>query len=449
MWDGLGDIIKGLVDPKVLGRHCLNYIHLYTKPLMLWRKMVSPLTDGVPILVTQLLYLLVVLIVVFNISTDLAVPYLVAEVALTCIPFLWLIIPFLFFRWLFKKALTTGQLFRLLVVLKLQFIVVIGVLAFLLAKYKSETAYLVLDNLIWTLGLLFISVLPLVLKLTWWKKVVWILGNYVFFLLALVGVGFLLAWLPDSNRLEKAISVPNPTTEYFELVQRYSGAYQSLVPQILFLTKRNEAGKGYLVQTQYVTIPLSELFLHENRKKLAIDSAELALRHDILMDSATHALDSARIAQRLAVIDAMPDGYLGLRRLDSMRSEFDARFYADLKAAGHDKDSARFASNRAYFRSMHDYLQFWDSAFTTPAMYEPVFMSDSVRLWVRSDSSVVVSLSSYDLQFAEQAREELTKATHTIINYSNWSSFMMTWMIAPLDWLEELGWLLPPEFPEE
>lgn len=449
MWDGLGDILKGLADPKFLGRHCLNYIHLYTKPLMMWRKMVSPLTDGVPILITQLLYLLVVLIFVFNISKELAVPYLFAEVLLTCIPFLSLIIPFLFFRWLFRKSVTLGQLFRLLVVLKLQFIVVIGVLAFLLAKYKSETAYLVLDNLIWTLALLFISVLPLVLKLPWWKKIAWILGNYVFFLLALVGISFLLARLPDSNRLEKAISIPSPTTEYFELVERYSGTHQSLVPQILFLTKRNEAGNKYLVQTQYVTIPLGELFLHEIRKKLAIDSAELALRHDILMDSAAHVLDSARIAQRLAVIDAMPDGYLGLRRLDSMRSEFDARFYADLKAAGQDMDSARFASNRAYFRSMHDYLQFWDSAFTTPAMYEPVFVRDSVRLWVRSDSNVIVSLASYDLPIAVQAKKELTEAMYTIIDYSNWSSFMMTWMIAPLDWLEELGWLRPPEFPKE
>lgn len=322
MWDGLGDILKGLADPKFLGRHCLNYIHLYTKPLMMWRKMVSPLTDGVPILITQLLYLLVVLIFVFNVSKELAVPYLFAEVLLTCIPFIWLFIPFLFFRWLFRKSLTAGQLFRLLVVLKLQFIVVLGVLAFLLVKYKSETAYLVLDNLIWTLGLLFISVLPLVLKLAWWEKIVWMVGNYVFFLLWIVGIGFLLTSLPDFNRLERSVSLPSPTTEYFELTERYAAAHQSLLPQILFLAKRNESDSGYLVQTQYVTISLSELFLHEYRKEQAINSAELALMHDIVRDSSANALDSASIAQRIAVIDGMPEGYIGLRRLDSLRTEW-------------------------------------------------------------------------------------------------------------------------------
>ena len=106
---------------KTIGTHLANYASLYTKPLKTWRKVISNRKDGYDLMILHLIYYCIFLfLIIKNITTTISLVLL--EAVITIIPTLVFITPFLLFVKLYKKKIRWTKMFRLFLILKLQFI---------------------------------------------------------------------------------------------------------------------------------------------------------------------------------------------------------------------------------------------------------------------------------------------------------------------------------------
>src|SRR5690349_415045 len=168
------DKIFGSLNIKALGQHLANYLELYTHPLSVWKKVISNRKTSYDITVLHLIYYLTFVLLLIDQSTK-AIVYVLAEAAATIIPFLLLFIPFRMLTKAFKKKIRWNRLFRLLLILKLQFCPILVVVILAIRFFESESLFIVLDNLIGLFIIVLIITMPLVLALHHWQKVVWIL----------------------------------------------------------------------------------------------------------------------------------------------------------------------------------------------------------------------------------------------------------------------------------
>src|SRR5205085_6715566 len=170
--------------------HLKNYSKLYTNPLSVWRHVIGNRKSGYDLVVLHLIYYSIFLFFIVK-DIKIAIPFTILEAAFTILPFLFFIVPFLFFVRVFKKAYKWDKLFRLFIILKLQFIPLFILLNLLNTVLKVEDIYLITDNIIWSLLISFIITFPLVSKIKIWQKILWLFGNYLFFLIASLAIYFL------------------------------------------------------------------------------------------------------------------------------------------------------------------------------------------------------------------------------------------------------------------
>jgi hypothetical protein len=210
------DFLKN-TTPKQLGVHLYRYSDLFIRPVFVWRKIISYRKDGYDLFVLHLIYFTIILFFVLG-DMQLAIPMVALEVIVTIIPLSFFLLPFLFYTRIFRKKIRWNRLFHLFMIFKLQTIPILIILQLLIKWSNAEFFFLIIENLLCLIWILCIVVLPLLLTLKFWQRILWILTNYVTFLIFYLLIWFATIKLPELERLLHKLRVSSPSIEFDENV---------------------------------------------------------------------------------------------------------------------------------------------------------------------------------------------------------------------------------------
>ncbi len=344
-------ILKKLTT-KSIGIHLANCANLYLKPLSTWRKILNIQRSSYNFLILHLIYYALFIYLLYN-DIRIALPIVIAEIVFTGLPWLILIIPFKIFVKILKLRLNGVRLFRLLLILKIQFAPAIIILAILANKLQNDFLFACLQNSIAVFLILFIVVLPLILKMKFYYKICWIFLNYIFILISIALITILLTKLPKvtEDKITKNFTLAIPNYEYLEFLEKTSNSWRYIEDKYYFIVFSKNETHFTIQRTQFVSPFLHRAFLikHVNEIRLKLQK-----------------LDSKN-SKKYTLYPKNEE--LTITMLDSLKENLNAKFFHDLNLFKHYKDSGSFETNKEYFKLRYRYYKMHDSLFTTSSNF--------------------------------------------------------------------------------
>lgn len=423
---------------KELGSHLGNYADLYAKPIKVWKKIISNRSEGYNLLILHLIYYSIFLFFVIK-EITLAIPIAILEVAITIIPLLLFLTPFLFFVKVFKKQYKWTKLFRLFLIIKFQFIPIF-ILLYLLVKYlKIENLYLLTDNFIWIIWIAFIIVFPIIINLQFWRKLIWIISNYVFFLLGLSLIAYSFDKVDGSGKIFEKLSIESPNTEYsnFEMKGLYSPLLFIDTLYFVHIKAKNDTTLQ-VYKTQFVSFDLCNSFLQSKIKKLNSD---------------IQLLDSLTILHNKRYNDTIPihnknvssinnnDRKLTIPYLDTLKSELDKKFNLLLTETRKLKDSAMFESNRHYFLALSNYLEAYQNSYIDRVEMSKIVNTSTIYGTIKFDKENWGTMFKVDSSYYNATKNQLLKIESTFAKRSRRATFIFNILFYPEEFvLDKLGY---------
>lgn len=431
---GLLEDIVSKLNPKEVGIHLDNYAQLYIKPLKIWRKVIGNRKDSYDLIILHLIYYCAF---VFFIKKDIvtAIPIVILECVLTIIPLTVFIIPFIFYVKVFKKSYTWNKLFRLLLVLKLQFfpIFIIGIL--FVDSMRVESLYIFIENFALIIWLSFIVTFPLIIKLGIWRKLLWISTNYVFFVLAVVVFIFVFEKIDNTEKLFKKLSIKTPHSEYldFELKELYPLPFNDEY-YFTLIEKKNKS--NYLVKdAQFVSFDLQRSFHYSGTKVLRENIRTLKY-----LKNRNYKLNKKLMNERYKMYYTKIDTtkLLTLEMLDSLKHSFNLQFYALLKGSKMMKDSAKFESNREYFSVLTEYLQLYERSYTDRDEMNKIINTSKIDDVAKLDSSYIGVMYKIDPEYYSSYKKQLNTMESKFAERSYKSTFIFSIIFYPIEIILEI-----------
>lgn len=377
------------IDIKELGKHLSNYLDLYVNPIDVWKKIISTGKNSYNLVILHILYYLVFVLLFIKTPYADLITYVLIEIGVTIFPLIIFIVPFIIFTTVNDLGTRWNRLFRLYLILKLQFLPVY-ILITLYAKWSgSESPYVFIENVLWLLWLAFIVTMPLLINLKLWKRGIWIILNYIFFLAFI----FTFSYFAESfsNKLFDKLTIGTPNGEFlsFQLKRAHSESY--IQDDFIFLIlKKADHGDLQYVRTQFVTKYLYLSFL--------ITDVNQIKRKAIGIDSLKKCLDTAYITP--AWIDSIklyPEaGDLTMQMLDSTKTVFDSLFNTDFNLSKELKDSSFYSTNKLYFQSLYDYLYNYQLTFTDSKIFKKRTSGDNKDKFINIENNYFIFLYKVD-----------------------------------------------------
>lgn len=412
---------------KDLGRHLANYLDLYIKPLTVWRKIISNRTTSYNLLILHIVYYALFTFLFIEKEIIFSIAYVIVEIGLTVIPFLIFLIPFLLFIKISNKKIKWTRLFRLFVILKLQFLPIV-VLIVLFAKWsETESPLLLLDNTVWLLWISLIILLPLIMSLKIWFRAVWIIVNYVFFILFFVITSLLIERLNELEPLFEKLSINTPNGEFrnFSIKHNHSDLFIE-DKYFLMIFRIPKKDKLEFVRAQFVTMPLYISF-----KQTKINFNSIILKRT---DSLRKVKDTVDVGKNW--IDSLTlypkSNELTLAKLDSFKNSFDEIFFSDFKLTKQLKDSATYKSNRHHFQLYYDYLNNYQIPFHDLKKFFKIRNSKKIET-VLLDNDHVGFMYQVDSMYYYEKKRDYLASKKSMENRTDKADFIMTILFYPVD----------------
>lgn len=415
------------MNPTELGKHLHNYGTLYTKPLTVWKKIISNRSDGYNLLILHIIYFSFFVFFIVG-KKDTLIVTVFYEITIIIIPLLMFILPFLFFVKIFRLKYNWVKLFRLFLILKLQISPILYTLYILIKFIEIEDFYIVFENIVYVLWIAFIIIFPLIVRINLVKKIIWIVCNYLIFVLEIT---IFIAFLYQDNGAVKffnKVKIDTPNNEYLSFKGKEMYPIE-LFNDSLYLIKftRLKNAKFTAYRPQFVTNQLDISF-----KKTALDELRAALKK-LNNGKPTKVLPNSRKLESLKIKS------LTLSYLDTLKYELDKEFNALYVVSKRLEDSAKFESNRQYFRLLSNYLETYSSAYTDTTQILKVMMS----------SHKIIEIVHFDKDnFAYMYKinpTEYAKIKQKIMTYernfeerANKSTFVVSILFFPVAYIGEL-----------
>lgn len=423
---------------KELGTHLGNYADLYAKPVKVWKKIISNRSEGYNLLILHLIYYSIFLFFIVK-EITIAIPIAILEAAITIIPLLFFLIPFLFFVKVFKKQYKWTKLFRLFLIIKLQFIPIF-ILLYLLVEYlKIENLYLLTDNFKWTIWIPFIIVFPVIINLNFWRKFIWIVSNYVFFLLGISLIAYSFYKADGSGKIIEKLSIESPNTEYlnFELKGLYSSLLFIDTLYFVHIKAKNDTNLQ-VYKTQFVSIDLSKSYLQSKIKKL---NSEIQLLNYLIKLSNKRYNDTIPIQNKKVSSISNNDRELTIPYLDTLKLEFDKKFYLLLNELKKLKDSAKFESNRNYFLALSNYLEAYQNSYIDKVEISKIVNNSAIDGTIKFDNENWGIIFKVDSSYYNATKTQLSKIESDFEKRSRRATFILNILFYPEEFvLDKLGY---------
>ena len=423
---------------KELGTHLRNYADLYANPIKVWKKIISNRNESYNLLILHLIYYCIFIFFIVK-EITLAIPIVILEAAITIIPLLLFLIPFLFFVKVFKKQYKLTKLFRLFLIIKLQFIPIF-ILSYLLVDYlRIENLYLLTDNLIGIIWLAFMIIFPSIINMKFWRKLIWIFSNYVFFLLGISIIAFTFDKIDGSGKIFEKLSIASPNTEYsnFEVKELYSPFL--FIDSLYFVhIKAKNDTTLHVYKTQFVSFALSKSFLQSKINKLNSDIQlldSLAVLHNKKYN------DTIPIHSKNVSSISKIDRELTLPYLDTLKLELDKKFNLLLAESKKLKDSAKFESNRHYFSVLSNYLEMYQNSYIDKVEISKIVHTSAIDGTVKFDKENWGTMFKVDSNYYNITKNQLQKIELSFARRSSKATFIFNILFYPEEFvLDKLGY---------
>ncbi len=349
------DIIKDLGFKK-FGEHLKDYSTLYTNPLLIWKKVISNRKEGFDLVIPHIIYYSIFLICILEINHEKVARLVFFEVILTIIPVLLFAVPFKLFNVIFKKRYNWIKLFRLFLILRLQFSPVINLLLLGVDFFKIDELYVIVDNVLGLILVLYIVIFPLIIHLSFWRKVIWIIGNYLTLVIELL---ILVVVLYKMDYIQKFLEInrkDNPNTEYVNFIYDNLYVLNTIEDDFNFILFSNtETSKYTEIRPQFVS---SEFYLYFLSSELSESDSIRRYENVLLIPRKEEPINTFKHF-RVTYYN-----HLTISEVDSFGVDLFKKINKNYKLSSTLKDSSQFESNREYFKAVYNYITVYKEYFS-------------------------------------------------------------------------------------
>lgn len=403
---------------KDLDFHFANVVNLYTKPISAWRKLLLN-NDSEKSYNLFLLFVVYYSAIIFFLidNSKFVIPITILELFLTLIPFSFLIFPFIFFRKKWKINLKNNNLFKLLFVLKIQFNIPLIALILLVNWTKMESLYILIENYIVLILCSIIIIPPIILKINKFKKVIWVITNYIFHMLFMYLLVLLASNITDSDLLLNKISIETPTQEYDEFHLKYNYSDILIDDKYLINVITIKDNKAYLRNPQFAK---NSLIL----KLMKIDNSDLKKHLKHLKELKKQNITNVDSDYRKTIIK--------ISYMDTLRNRFNKLFYDDLKFT--DTLKTKFKSNNEICKLHNELLKYYDSIYKSTEFINKV-LTNKNEFSILSEQNNYIVVYKISETKATQLTNKILAVRSKLITREKYSRFLFNIYIKPVEFM--------------
>jgi hypothetical protein len=403
---------------KDLDFHFTNVVNLYTKPISAWRKLLfnNDSEKSYNLFLLVVVYYSVIIFFLID-NSKFVIPITILELFLTLIPFSFLIFPFIFFRKKWKINLKNENLFKLLFVLKIQFNIPLIALILLVNWTKMESLYILIDNYIVLILCSLIIIPPIILKINKFKKVIWVITNYIFHMLFMYLLVLLASNITDSDLLLNKISIETPTQEYDEFHLKYNYSDILIDDKYLINVITIKDNKAYLRNPQFAK---NTLIL----KLMKIDNNDLKKHVKHLKELKKQNITNIDSDYRKTIIK--------ISYMDTLRNRFNKLFYDDLKFT--DTLKTKFKSNNEICKLHNELLRYYDSIYKSKEFINKV-LTNKNEFSILSEQNNYIVVYKINETKATQLKNKILAVRSKLITREKYSRFLFNIYIKPVEFM--------------
>lgn len=340
----IGKVSKQQVVDAIKG-----YLYIYLHPIKAWRKAFEQDNHGYNFTILHVLYYT---ILVFIATQDVSLTFLlvILEVILTFIPFISLLPSFKLMTSLLKKPKKWIYLFRILLIIKFQFIPLFLLLYLVIYFLRVEKLFVLIGNYPFLIILVMLLSVPIIMPVRATLKAVFFLSNYISYIIVSGLLILIFFSLDQEGIIIDKISPPSPIKEYVNIIEMEEGV-RSSIDNSYFLIKTIRTDSQFLMHKPI--IPENGLVY-----LTLISSMEEMIKEQNEIDSLLSLLDSSYVRKSYSGSDF----YKKLPFIfneDALRiisANLEDKMEKDLKIFDSYKDSAVFATNRKLALHSHRFL---------------------------------------------------------------------------------------------
>lgn len=410
---------------KQLGIHLSNYSNLYIKPVDAWKKATAANRHAYNFVVLHIVYFTVLILLNIR-DTYSALQICILEISVTVIPLIIYILPYKICSLLFNMAFDWKRLFRLLLILKFQFIPLYYVLLNFSKYSGSEDIYLLFDNSIWLVWIGFTIVFPVISNLKIWAKTIFIVLNYMFFTVIMFCFVLLFPNTDIFNKLGDDIGQLSPCYEYKANEEKFS-EFMSYRADNYFMLIGYEENPGLITyyDTQFVNTKLVNSFL----SKVINES----VNRSIELDSVICTEDKSRISKKDSLKTLYKIKEINGKILDSFRKTIYTDFKKDLSLNDSLAKHAKFKSNRIYYKKQQLYLDAYGNSYFSPEIINRIKSNAKEKYIIKLEDSRYITLLKIDSTFYNPSRLEYEIAKEKLQIRENKSNMIAYIWFYPID----------------
>lgn len=413
---GVFESIFENISLKAVGIHLRNYANLFVKPVYVWKQVLSPRKTSYDLVVLHVIYYSLFLFLFLE-EYKLAVLCAVLDVVMTCIPYLILLPSFLLVKQINNLHFHSYRLFRLCLILKIQIATILAPLYILNDKIKSDELTILFTNTPWVGVFLFIVVLPLLTKVSWIWRILWIGLNYIFLNVFCLTV---YKTVPENIGSYVANTSHSPDNEYINFVLEYNDPFVVIEPRYMFVLMKDCNGNRLCFsQAQFVSKTLYLGFLiaetNESRRTLFKRDSTYKLKYKLYPKE-------EELTEKL---------------LPKLREQLNEIFYTSLKMITKYKDSTKYSSNKNYFTLLYNRHKLYEKPFLDVTRTAELIETAKETRLISFNDSVIGVLIPNDTTKLGFLKQKIKTQEEYIENRMLKSSFLMRQFLYPFFWLIE------------
>lgn len=339
---------------KDLASHLKTYAELFVKPRKVWKIIISNRQSGYELLIQHIIYYFLLCFLIIGMEKG-ALPFVFLDVVLTLVPFLILILPFLFFNKVLKLDLSPKSLFNLLAIIKIQIATIIFVYTLIASSFNYDFLYYHQQKFMTFGFLLFVIIFPCLIGINFFKKFLWIISNYFFLLIYYSIISFVVIkkFQDKPKDLLTIFSQETPDVEFFRFELSEERAFLETLDQkrYILLVDDNKVENQTLFATQPVT---NSLYLSYQ----ALLNKQIKDSMNFYNPKGTKTFNYLISDMMTSFIRKIPGiKPLTLQSLDSFRTDINDKLVNLYNLSDSLKDKAKFESNKEYFNRLFLFIK--------------------------------------------------------------------------------------------
>ncbi len=354
---------------STFSRYITKFLNIYIRPIKTWRDILYNHSSSLNDTVFYIICVGIIVVLLSSNNKEGSEYWLILELCLiSLIPFSVLLLPYLFFNKIWKLNINRFNIIRLFIIINIQIASLISLLCNMADKFKIERLYIIQHNIETISGLLFLIVLPFLVRIKWYKKLLWILINY-FFQLSFM---FITSNIPEYLIINEKLSLESPIKEFHHFIYNYKKSDNEINDNYFLVLSHNINDKTVRIETIFPSYEILSMidneYVHNKRIARKIDSIAIE-------NLSENYNNSMNLHLKLNKNDLIEE-----KRLIEIKKRFNNVFLDDLKFTDSIRKKTVFNDNKTLFNEVYNYLYQTNNLFMDSIYLKKIMKSENNKL---------------------------------------------------------------------